>query len=201
MSLLNRLERKLGRFAIENALHWLTAYRFDGLRLDAMDAIVEPGRTRLLREISAAVGRLAAATGRHIHLVLENYANQAALLDPLADPPRGQYRAQWNDDFHHAFHVLLTNETGGYYRDYQDPRRHVRRSLAEGFAYQGEPSIHRNGEARGEARDASAALAGVLALARAEELREIVGRRFGQQALDAREVDGVDRAANRRGHG
>ena len=54
-------------------------------------------------------------TGRHIHLVLENDANQASLLDPLADPPRGKYRAQWNDDYHHAFHVLLTGETAGYY--------------------------------------------------------------------------------------
>jgi maltooligosyltrehalose trehalohydrolase len=139
------------RFAVENALYWLRDYRFDGLRLDAVHAVAEPGRTCLLHELSEDVGRLAAATHRHIHLVLENDANQAALLDPVADPPAGKYRAQWNDDFHHAFHVLLTGEGAGYYRDYRDPPQDLRRSLAEGFAYQGQRSLHRGGAPRGEA--------------------------------------------------
>jgi malto-oligosyltrehalose trehalohydrolase len=138
------------RFAVENALYWLSDFRFDGLRLDAVHAIAEPGRTTLLREMSEAVGTLAAQTARHIHLVLENDANQANLLDPVADPPRGKYRAQWNDDYHHAFHVWLTGETEGYYGDYREAEQHVVRTLAEGFAYQGEPSPHRSGEARGE---------------------------------------------------
>ena len=77
------------RFAIENALYWLRDFRFDGLRLDAVHAIAEPGRSALLRELSEAVGMLAAETGRHIHLVLENDSNQATLLDPATDPPRG----------------------------------------------------------------------------------------------------------------
>ena len=106
-----------------------------------------PASRRCSTELSEAVGALAAATGRHIHLVLENDANQASLLDPLTDPPRGKYRAQWNDDYHHAFHVLLTGETQGYYGDYREPARHIARTLAEGFAYQGEPSPHRNGAA------------------------------------------------------
>ena len=63
-------------FAIENALHWLRDYRFDGLRLDAVHAIVEPGDVSMLHELSRAVGELAARTGRHIHLVLENDDNQ-----------------------------------------------------------------------------------------------------------------------------
>ena len=106
-------------FAIENALHWLRDYRFDGLRLDAVNAIVEPGGLSLLHDLSAAAGELAAETGRHIHLVLENDDNRASLLDAAQDPPRGKYRAQWNDDYHHAWHVLLTGETQGYYGDYQ----------------------------------------------------------------------------------
>src|SRR6185437_2034738 len=138
------------RFAVENALHWLSDYRFDGLRLDAVHAIAEPGRSTRLREISEAVGTLASQTARHIHLVLENDANQPSLLDPLAEPPHGKYRAQWNDDYHHAFHVLLTGETQGYYGDYREAQRHVVRALAEGFAYQGEASPHRSNEKRGE---------------------------------------------------
>src|SRR5262249_13569223 len=70
--------------AIENALHWLARYRFDGLRRDAVHAIVEPGEPPLLEDLSRAVGELAAATGRFVHLVVENDHNKASLLDPLA---------------------------------------------------------------------------------------------------------------------
>jgi maltooligosyltrehalose trehalohydrolase len=137
-------------FAIENALFWLREYQFDGLRLDAVHSIVEPGDPPILDELSRAVGALAAASGRSIHLILENDDNRASLLDPLADPPRGKYRAQWNDDYHHVWHVLLTGESTGYYRDYQSPGEQLARVLASGFAYQGEASPHRNGAPRGE---------------------------------------------------
>jgi maltooligosyltrehalose trehalohydrolase len=138
-------------FAFENALHWLRDYRFDGLRLDAVHAIAAPGEPSMLADLSRAVGKLAADSGRLIHLVLENDDNSASLLDPAADPPVGRYRAQWNDDYHHAWHTLLTHEDTGYYRDYaDDPFRHLARILASGFAYQGEPSRHRKGAPRGE---------------------------------------------------
>jgi len=137
-------------FAIQNALSWLRDYRFDGLRLDAVHAIVQPGEPSVLTDLSRAVGSLAEQTGRAIHLVLENDDNAAQLLDPAADPPRGKYRAQWNDDYHHVWHVLLTGEAGGYYGDYGEPAAHLARALASGFAYQGEPSRHRKGVRRGE---------------------------------------------------
>jgi malto-oligosyltrehalose trehalohydrolase len=137
-------------YAIENALHWLKEYRFDGLRLDAVHAIAEPGTPSVLEELSKAVGRLAASTERQIHLVLENDDNRASLLDPRANPPDGCYRAQWNDDYHHAFHVLLTGETTGYYHDYRKATVQLARTLGQGFAYQGEPSLHRGGSLRGE---------------------------------------------------
>jgi maltooligosyltrehalose trehalohydrolase len=138
-------------FAIGNALHWLARYRFDGLRLDAVHSIIEPGQPSILHDLSRAVGDLAAATGRAIHLVLENDDNRASLLDPRAEQPQGKYRAQWNDDYHHAWHVLLTGEDQGYYRDYAAcPRRHIARALSAGFAFQGEASAHRGGRHRGE---------------------------------------------------
>ena len=138
------------QFAIENALHWLKDYRFDGLRLDAVHAIVETGEPHLLHELSQAVGDFATMSGRHIHLVLENDNNIAGLLDPSTDPPCGKYRAQWNDDYHHAWHVLLTKETNGYYSDYAVPPQTIARILNSGFAYQGEASAHRGGALRGE---------------------------------------------------
>ena len=137
-------------FAIENALSWLRDYRFDGLRLDAVNSIVEPGGLSLLHDLSAAAGKLAAETGRHIHLVLENGDNRASILDAAQDPPQGKYRAQWNDDYHHAWRVLMTGEKQGYYVDYQrSPISDIARSLSSGFVYQGEPSAFRGGK-RGE---------------------------------------------------
>jgi malto-oligosyltrehalose trehalohydrolase len=137
--------RAVRDFVIENALAWLRDYRFDGLRLDAVHAIVEPGEPHILTELAQAVDAFAKQSGRHIHLVLENDDNAARFL-----APNGGYRAQWNDDYHHAWHVLLTGERAGYYRDYAEAARHVARTLADGFAYQGEPSPHRDGRPRGE---------------------------------------------------
>jgi maltooligosyltrehalose trehalohydrolase len=138
-------------FAIENALYWLGEYRFDGLRLDAVHTITELGEISMLHDLSAAAGDLAAETGRHIHLVLENDDNRASVLDAEQDLPHGKYRAQWNDDYHHAWHVLLTGESQGYYRDYQrSPLNDIARAMGSGFVYQGEASVHRNGQLRGE---------------------------------------------------
>ncbi len=144
--------RQVRDFAIENALHWLRDYRFDGLRFDAANHIVAaPGDVPVLRELSEAVGQLADETGRHIHLVLENGDNVASLLDPADGEPRGRYRAQWNDDYHHAWHVLLTGEHQGYYGDYPAPLTALVRSLSSGFVYQGETSTFWGNKPRGEA--------------------------------------------------
>jgi len=139
-------------FAIENALAWLRDYRFDGLRLDAANHILsEPGHPSMLHDLGVAAGKLATASGRHIHLVLENGDNRASLLDAAQEPPRGKYRAQWNDDYHHAWHVLLTRESQGYYGDYQrSPRAALARALASGFVYQGETSAFWGNKPRGE---------------------------------------------------
>ena len=138
-------------FAIENAIHWLDRYCFDGLRLDAVHAIVEPGNPPILHDLSRAVGELAARTGRKLHLVLENEDNTASLLDPRQDPPQGRYRAQWNDDYHHAWHGLLTGENKGRYQDEaQRPAGQIVRVLSSGFARRGGPSPNHQGRAGGE---------------------------------------------------
>jgi len=126
------------RFFIENALIWLEEYRFDGLRLDAVHAI--PDRDWLL-ELAETVKRT--ITDRPVHLVLENDNNDAGLLEHA-------FTAQWNDDAHHAAHVLVTGETGGYYSDYaDDPAAALARCLEQGFAFQGEESAYRDGAHRG----------------------------------------------------
>jgi maltooligosyltrehalose trehalohydrolase len=171
--------REVRDFAIENALYWLREYRFDGLRLDAVHTILELDEISMLRDLSRAVGRLAAQTGRHIHLVLENDDNATSLLDARQQVPSGKYRAQWNDDYHHAWHVLLTGETQGYYRDYAtSPMRDIARALGSGFVYQGEASMHRNGKPRGEPSGALSPLAFINFL---QNHDQIGNRAFGDR--------------------
>jgi maltooligosyltrehalose trehalohydrolase len=124
------------QFLIGNALMWLRDYGFDGLRLDAVHALKDDSDQHFLVELAQTVR--AQSVGRHVHLMLENEANQAHLLER----PKGRtrlYNAQWGDDFHNALHVLLTGESEGYYCAFADkPLEHLARSLTEGFAYQGE---------------------------------------------------------------
>jgi maltooligosyltrehalose trehalohydrolase len=136
-------------FFIHNALYWLEEFHFDGLRLDAVHAICDDSDPDILVELAAAVRR-GPGRERHVHLVLENDDNAARYLTDAASGSRGGYDAQWNDDAHHAFHVALTGESDGYYADYADePKRHLGRTLTEGFAYQGELSRYRKAP-RGE---------------------------------------------------
>jgi malto-oligosyltrehalose trehalohydrolase len=135
-------------FFIHNALYWLEEYHFDGLRFDAVHAIHDDSRPDLLTELAETV-RNRFEGRRQVHLILENDDNARRYLRRDARGPRW-YTAQWNDDIHHALHVLVTTETDGYYSDYaQRPLRQLGRCLAEGYAYQGEPSPFRDGSPRG----------------------------------------------------
>lgn len=140
-------------FFIQNALYWLNEYHFDGLRLDAVHAITDDSEPHILAELADTVRRTV-APDRHVHLILENDANQPGYLrrGPRCQPQ--QYTAQWNDDIHHAAHVLVSGERDGYYLDYAErPLEQLGRCLVQGFAYQGELSQHRNGRARGESTE------------------------------------------------
>ncbi len=130
-------QREVRAFFTNNVLYWLMEYQFDGLRFDAVHAILDQDWV----DEMAAMVRATVDPGRHVHLVLEHH-NDASHLG-------GNIEAQWNDDAHNALHVLLTGEDGGYYLDYADqPARKLARCLAEGFAYQGE-HLHYTGEPRG----------------------------------------------------
>ena len=136
------------RFFIENALYWLTEFRVDGLRFDAVHAIRDDNHPHFLEELAQAAR--SRCGDRHIHLVLENDHNEARYLERDPQGALRLYDAQWNDDFHHAMHVVLTGESDGYYADYTAaPVASLGRCLAEGFAYQGEHSPFRD-TARGE---------------------------------------------------
>jgi 1,4-alpha-glucan branching enzyme/maltooligosyltrehalose trehalohydrolase len=137
------------QFIMHNALYWLEEYHLDGLRLDAVHAILDDSQPDILEALADRVADTFGDT-RQVHLVLENDHNAARYLGGGSGRPHGHYVAQWNDDIHHALHVLLTREDAGYYQDYAgDPLRHLGRCLTEGFAYQGEPSAYRDNRPRG----------------------------------------------------
>jgi maltooligosyltrehalose trehalohydrolase len=134
-------------FFCHNAMYWLEEFNIDGLRFDAVHAIQDDGPKHLIQELAERAR--AALPGREIHLVLENEANQARWLGREDGRPT-LHTAQWNDDVHHGWHVALTGESEAYYQDFADrPLEHLARSLAEGFAYQGEEFGH-TGRPRGE---------------------------------------------------
>ena len=138
--------RTVRDFFIQNALYWLVEYHFDGLRLDAVHAIQDDSKPDILTELAQTV-RKTIPPDRQVHLVLENDDNAAHYLRP----EKKAYNAQWNDDIHHAMHVVLTGEGDGYYADYVDhPVRRLARCLTQGFDYQGEVSKFRGGAPRGE---------------------------------------------------
>ncbi len=132
---------------IENALYWIEEYHFDGLRLDAVHAIVDDSPEHLLDALARRLR--GSAEGRHLHLILENEENQSSRLARGPDGRPRLYTAQWNDDLHHVLHVAASGERAGYYADYAGDTEKLGRALAEGFAFQGEAMSYR-GRPRGE---------------------------------------------------
>ncbi|HYC02809.1 MAG TPA: malto-oligosyltrehalose trehalohydrolase [Azospirillaceae bacterium] len=140
--------RPVRDFLIHNALYWLEEYRFDGLRLDAVQEIRDESEPHFLRELAETVK--ARLPDRHVHLVLENDLNQARWLERDGEGRPRLYAGQWNDDWHHSAHLLATGEDGGYYADHAgDPAGDFLKALTRGFTYEGARSAYR-GRDRGE---------------------------------------------------
>jgi maltooligosyltrehalose trehalohydrolase len=126
------------RYFIENALHWLDRYHIDALRIDAVHGIFDFSAHHILREMKDEVHSRA---GRSVYLIPESDLNDVRLINP---PKQGGHGldAQWNDDFHHALHTLLTGERNGYYMDFGE-LGHLTKALREGFVYSGQYSKFR----------------------------------------------------------
>ncbi|MBS2963416.1 malto-oligosyltrehalose trehalohydrolase [Actinocrinis puniceicyclus] len=104
-------------FVVGNALHWLRDFHLDGLRLDAVHALADTRAVHILEELAAAVDALAAQLGRPLLLIAETDLNDPRIITPRQHNGYGVH-AQWDDDFHHALHALLTGERHGYYADF-----------------------------------------------------------------------------------
>lgn len=129
------------RFFIENALSWVTEFHVDALRIDAVQAILDFSAEPFLQELAEAIHARAERLNRRIYLIAESDLNNSRLIRA---PEVGGFGldAQWNDDFHHALHTLLTGERAGYYEDFGEIR-HLVKAFRQGFVYSGEYSTYR----------------------------------------------------------
>ncbi|CAM5569576.1 MULTISPECIES: malto-oligosyltrehalose trehalohydrolase [Streptomyces] len=124
-------------FLVGSALAWLRDYRLDGLRLDAVHALVDTRACHFLEELSTAVDALAAELGRPLSLIAETDLNDPRLITARENGGLGLH-AQWNDDFHHALHTALTGESQGYYADFaRAPLAAVAKTLTGGYFHDG----------------------------------------------------------------
>ncbi|MFF3499709.1 malto-oligosyltrehalose trehalohydrolase [Streptomyces sp. NPDC003247] len=131
-------------YLLESALAWLRDHRLDGLRLDAVHALADTRAYPFLEELSAAVDALAAETGRPLFLIAESDLNDPRLITPRREGGLGLH-AQWNDDFHHALHTVLTGESQGYYADFaRDPFAALVKTLTGGWFHDGTYSSFRD---------------------------------------------------------
>lgn len=130
------------RFFCDNAIMWLRDYHFDGLRIDAVHALVDTSAVHFLEQLTRDVRALEAELGRHLVAIAESDMNDPRVI---REPELGGYGldAQWNDDFHHALHAVLTGERSGYYADFGSLDDLVK-AVTHGFVYDGCYSAYRD---------------------------------------------------------
>ena len=129
------------RFFLDNALYWITEFHIDALRLDAIHAIVDLSARRFLEELTERVSELSLRLGRKMHIIAENDRNDARALGSR-DVGGFGLDSQWNDDFHHSIHALVTGERDGYYQDFGS-LDHLAKACRGSFVYSGQYSAFR----------------------------------------------------------
>ncbi len=127
-------------FVVGNALSWLRDYHVDGLRLDAVHAIVDTSATHVLEELAVAVEALSTKVGRPLWVIAESDLNDPRLVRSREAGGYGLH-AQWSDDFHHALHVALTGERTGYYEDFEEAD--LATAQRDVYVYAGRHSVSR----------------------------------------------------------
>lgn len=129
------------RYMIDNALMWFDEYHIDALRLDALHAIYDQSKTPFLKQLAKTIDTYRQKQSRQCYLIGESDLNDPILI---RNRNKGGYGldAQWNDDFHHSLHVLLTGEQQGYYQDFKGVTQ-LKKALKEGYIYTGEYSPFR----------------------------------------------------------
>lgn len=129
-------------FFIQNAIYWFRDFHIDALRLDATDHILDQSARHFLRELAEATTAFSQQQGRPYYLTAECDLNNPRWVRPVNQGGFG-LDAQWNDEFHHALHALITHESMGYYRDFGSLEQ-LAKGYTHNFVYTGEFSENRN---------------------------------------------------------
>lgn len=145
---------RVRRFFIENAMHWFIEYHIDALRLDALHAIFDQSAYPFLQELADHIDTLSKKMGKKYYLIAESDLNNPRIVLPSA---KGGYGldAQWNDDFHHALHTIITGENKGYYHDFGTVAQFVE-AYKNGYVYSGQYSPFRKRPHGGNSNDLEA---------------------------------------------
>lgn len=138
-------------YFIENTLHWFSNYHIDALRLDAIHGITNMSAKPFLMELAERVRDFSENEGRKFYLIAESDLNDSRVIRSRESGGYG-LDAQWNDDFHHCIHTILTGEKEGYYKDF-GKIGHIVKSLKEGFVYSSEYSEYRKRNHGNSAKD------------------------------------------------
>lgn len=123
------------RFVIDNALMWLRDYHCDGLRIDAVHAILDTSAVHILEELAIETRQLEAQLGRSLVLIAESSLNDPRVVSSIEAGGYGLH-AQWNDDLHHALRTVLTGDQDGYFADFHG-LADVAKALREAFVLDG----------------------------------------------------------------
>src|SRR5262249_26622113 len=127
-----------------------------------------------------AVHQRGTMLNRRVYLIAESALNDTRII---RSTELGGYGldAQWNDDFHHALHTLLTKERYGYYVDFGD-FQHMAQAFSEGFVYSGHYSVTRRRRHGNSSRGIPAAKFVVFAQNHDQIGNRMMGERLGQLA-------------------
>jgi maltooligosyltrehalose trehalohydrolase len=177
------------RYFIDNALQWVDEFHVDSLRLDAVHAILDISARPFLQEMAVAVEAFAQKVSRHIYLMPESNRNDAAMVRPR-DLGGWGMASVWNDDFHHALHVLLTGERDGYYEDFHGIED-LAQSFRHGFVFTGQYSKYR----KRRHGNSSANLKGEHFIVCAQNHDQIGNRREGDRLSQSMTFDQLKVAA------
>jgi maltooligosyltrehalose trehalohydrolase len=166
------------RFFIENAIYWVREFHVDALRIDAVHAILDFSAQPFLEELASTVHDEAERLNRRVHLIVESALNDTRVI---RSRELGGYGldAQWNDDFHHALHTLLTGERTGYYQDFGQ-LSDLAKAFREGYVYSGEYSSYRQRRHGNPSRDIAAHKFVVFAQNHDQVGNRMQGDRLGQ---------------------
>jgi maltooligosyltrehalose trehalohydrolase len=130
------------RYMLDCALRWMRDFHVDGLRVDAVHALVDTTAIHILEELSAETEALAEELARPLSLIAESDLNDPRLITPR---DRGGYgmTAQWDDDIHHAIHAAVSGERHGYYADFGSLET-LAQTLKHGYFHAGTYSSFRH---------------------------------------------------------